>query len=154
MLHAHVVHLKHYSTNSMKSRNSRSSGKICEMKQEAVEAGYKFDPIIRPDRQLRQRQGQPFQQHNEPRSSVLFCIMEIAQLSVPCTEGSVDQPWAHCGVILHEFICIHQHPSDFGIVHSELSKRCAARNAHCGSSCTERLGPVALQKALMRWHPG
>ena len=42
--------------------------KLREMEKDPVEAGYTFDPIIRPDGQIRQRQGQPFQQHNEPRT--------------------------------------------------------------------------------------
>ena len=39
--------------------------KLREIKKEAVETGYKFDLIIRPDLQIRQRQGQQFQQHHE-----------------------------------------------------------------------------------------
>ena len=45
--------------------NPEARAKIREMTEEAVEAEYKFDPLIRPDLQIRQRQGQQFQQHHE-----------------------------------------------------------------------------------------
>ena len=35
------------------------------MKKEAVEAGYKIDPTMGPDRQIRQRRWQQFQRHPE-----------------------------------------------------------------------------------------
>ena len=71
-------------------------------------------------------------------------------------KGSVDHPWAHCGVILHASTSIHQHPSDFGIIHSELSKNTISESllATATRFSLESLFLVAPQKALMRWHLG
>ena len=40
--------------------------KLCDMKKEAAVDGHPLAAIIRPDVQMRQRQGQQFQRHNEP----------------------------------------------------------------------------------------
>ena len=81
-----------------------------------------------------------------------------SQSSVPCTKGSVDHPSAHCGVILHASTKIHQHPSDFGILHSELSKNTISESLLAAATrfSLETLVLVAPQKAdvlasMMGW---
>ena len=59
---------KHNSSKSVTSGFSQNR----EMKEEAVEAGHQFAPIIRPDGQIRQRQGQQIQQNkHQTRGNML-----------------------------------------------------------------------------------
>ena len=67
--------------------------KLSEMKKEAVEAGYKCDPIIRRDLQIRQRQGQPFQKHHEPPTG--HATTGTTDLYTSSTEKPVAFPADH-----------------------------------------------------------
>ena len=61
--------------------NPEAMAKIREMTEEAVEAGYKFDPLIRPDLQIRQRQGPTSHADNKYNRSVHIKHGEICCVS-------------------------------------------------------------------------